>query len=271
VKLGQLPAGTKVREKTSGIVFMVGEHGHTGYKGTTLVANNVIGQACLDAPEQYNPDERLRLTGYNYYAFSNLHQWLNAEGKDWYKPAYKYDAPPTEENIAQRPNFYDRHGYNPYADKPGFFSWFSSIFHDAIVESDVPCINRKRNGIEYIKAKAFLLSAAEAGIRTHDNIMEGSKIAVFNDFRNRYAAPSPDAVANSQWQPAYFTVDNTFWYWLRTPNFGDEGFTCYAHSGNPYSYKYSSCPWVGIRPVINIESDLPVEASVSVRGLYLTG
>jgi hypothetical protein len=271
VKLGELPVGSKIREKTSGIVFLVGEHGHPGYRGTTLVANNVIGQACFDAPEPDNPDKDLRLTGYNYYPFSNLHRWLNADGPDWYKPAYKYDTAPTEENIAQRPNFYDRHSYNAYADKAGFLSWFSSLFRIAIYESDIPCTNSKRDGIEYIKAKVFLLSMAEAGIRTAEPLKEGSKIAVFNDFRNRYAAPSQDAVANSAWQPAYFTVDNMFWYWLRTPNYGNGGFTCYAHSGNPYSYKFCSCPWVGIRPALNIDPELPVEPSPNVSGLYLTG
>ena len=271
MKLGELPVAAKVREKNSGVVFLVGEHGHAGYKGTTLVANNVIWQACLDAPEEDNPDERLHLTGYNYYPFSNLHQWLNAEGKDWYKPAHKHDAPPTEENIAKRPNFYDRHGYNAYAEKPGFLSWFGPVFRKAIYESDIPCVNSKQDSIEFIKVKAFLLSAAEAGIRNKDPLKEGTKIAVFNDFRNRYAAPSQDAVANSAWHPAYFTVDNMFWYWLRTPKFDDTGFTCYAHSVNPYSYKFSCCPWVGIRPALNVNSDLPVEASNNVRGLYLVG
>jgi hypothetical protein len=271
VTLEELPVGVKVREKTSGLVFLVGEHAHAGYKGTTLVANNVIGQACLDAPEENNPNERLRLTGYNYYAFSNLHQWLNAEGRDWYKPAHEYDAAPTEANIAQRPTCYDRHGYNAYENKAGFLSWFGASFREAIYESDVPCTNRRQDGIEYIKAKAFLLSTAEAGIRTSDPLKEGSKIAVFSDFRNRYAVPSYEAVANADWQAAYFTTDNLFWYWLRTPKGNDEGFTYYAHNANPYSYKFSCCPWVGIRPALNVDSNLPVAASVNVRGLYLIG
>jgi hypothetical protein len=268
--LKEIPAGTRVREKTSGIFFLVGEHGHTGYKGTTLVASNIVGQACLDAPEKSNPNQHIRFTGNNYYAFSNLHQWLNAQGMDWYKPAHEYDAAPTEENIAIRPTCYDRHGYNAYNNKPGFLSWFGETFRNAIYESDVPCTNSLQNDIEYIKAKAFLLSAVEAGIRS-DALREGSKIAVFNDFRNRYAFPSVDAIANSGWQPAYFTTDNPFWYWLRTPKGNEAGFTCYAHNTNPYSYKFSCCPWLGIRPAVNIDSDLPVELSANVSGLYLIG
>jgi hypothetical protein len=267
--LKQLSVGTKVREKTSGIVFLVGEHKHAGYKGTTLVANNVICQVCFDAPEENNPNERLRLTGYNYYAFSNLHQWLNAEGKNWYKPAHEYDTAPTEENIAKRRNYYDRHGYNAYDNREGFLSWFGEAFRSAIYESDVPCTDRKQENIEYIKAKVFLLSTAEAGIRTSDPLKEGSKIAVFNEFRNRYTSPSGDAMANSGWQPAYFNTEQLFWYWLRTPKGNDEGFTYYAHNANPYSYKFSCCPWLGLRPVTNVDSDLPVTESANVRGLYL--
>ena len=269
--LEQLSVGTKVREKTSGVVFLVGEHGHIGYKGTTLVANHVIGQSCLDAPEETNPNRRLRLTGYNYYAFSNLHQWLNAEGSDWYKPTHEYDAAPTEENIAKRPNVYDRHGYNAYAEKVGFLSWFSAAFREAIFESDVPCTDMNQREIEFIKARAFLLSTAEAGIRTSDPLKEGSKIAVFNDFRNRLATPSPEAVASSQWQPAYFSTKNLFWYWLRTPKGNDEGFTYLAYTTCPYSHRFSCCPWVGIRPAVNVDSQLPVEASPNVCGLFLIG
>ena len=224
------------------------------------MANNVIGQACLDAPEERNPKERLRLTGYNYYAFSNLHQWLNAQGKDWYRPAHEYDDPPTEENIAKRPNYYDRHGYNAYANRAGFLSWFGEAFRSGLYESDVPCVNSAQDDTEFLKAKAFLLSTAEAGIRTSDPLKEGSKITVFNDFRNRYTSPSQDAMANSAWQPAHFTPQNLCWYWLRTPKFNDEGFTYYAHNVNPYSHKFSCCPWIGLRPVVNIDSDMPVEA-----------
>lgn len=269
MQLRHLSVGMKIREITSNIVFLVGEHGHEGYTGTTLVANNVIGQACLDAPEDNNPNERLRLTGYNYYAFSNLHQWLNAEGRDWYKPAHAYDTAPSKGNISKRPNCYDTHGYNAYYHKPGFLSWFGNTFRNAIYESEVPCTNSTHNDIEYIKAKAFLLSVTEAGIRTSDPLEEGSKIAVFNDFRNRYASPSADAVANSEWQPAYFTTENLFWYWLRTPKGNDDGFTCYVHNVNPYSHKFSCCPWVGIRPVVNVASELRVEESINVPGLYL--
>lgn len=269
--LKELPVGAKVRERTSGVVFLVGEHGHAGYRGTTLVADHLIAQGCLDAPEVSNPNQRLHLTGYNYYPFSNLHQWLNAEGAEWYKPAHEFDAPPTEENIAARPNIYDRHGYNAYAYKSGFLSWFGVEFRKAIYESAVPCTDSQQTGIEFIQAKAFLLSTAEAGIRTTDPLKEGSKISVFNDFRNRMATPSAEAVAAAEWQPAYLSVRNLFWYWLRTPKGNDEGFTYYAHTTCPYSHKFCCCPWVGIRPVINVDSQLPVEASRNVRGLFLIG
>ena len=269
--LEQLSVGAKIRERTSGLVFLVGEHGHEGYPGTTLVANHVIGQGCLDAPEGDNPNQRLHLTGYNYYPFSNLHQWLNAEGLDWFRPAHEYDTAPSEEIIAQRPNAYDRHGYNAYTGKAGFLSWFSDEFRDALLESDVACTNKEQSEIEYIKARVFLLSTAEAGIRTSDPLQEGKKIAVFREFRNRLATPSAEAVASAQWQPAYFTVKNLFWYWLRTPKGNDEGFTYYAHTTSPYGHKFACCPWVGIRPAVNVDSRLPVAASANTPGLYVAG
>ena len=269
--LGELRVGAKVRERTSGIVFLVGEHEHTGYKGTTLVANHVIGQACLDAPEKDNPNERLRLTGCNYYAFSNLNQWLNSEDGRWYRPAHPHDAAPSEANLAQRPNFYDDRGYNAYVNKPCFLSWFGVDFRNALYECNVACLNKAQNALEYLPAKVFLLSTAEVGIQTADPIQEGSRIALFSDFRNRYATPSPDAVLRSEWHPAYFSVRNLFWYWLRTPKGNDDGFTYYVHTTCPTAYKFACCPWVGIRPALNVDSDLPVEESASLPGTYLIG
>ena len=271
VKLRQLRVGAKVRERTSGVVFLVGEHEHAGYKGTTLVANHVIGQACLDAPEKDNPNQRLRLTGYNYYAFSNINQWLNAESKEWYSPAHPYDADPSEDHLRERPNFYDDHGCNAYVNRPGFLSWFGADFRKALYECNVPCMNATQDGIEFIQAKVFLLSTAEAGIRTADPIQEGSRIAVFSEFRNRFATPSMEAILRSEWHPAYFSVRNLFWYWLRTPKGNDEGFTYYVHTTCPSAYKYSCCPWLGIRPALNVDSDLPVEESASLPGIYLMG
>ncbi len=267
--LRDLPIGTKVREKNSGVVFLVGEHEHAGYKGTTLITDHIIGQACLDAPEINNPSTHIQLSGYNHYAFSNLHQWLNAEDKDWYHPLHTYDAEPSEENIAVRPNSYDSHGYNAYSNKEGFLSWFSESFRNAIYESDIPCINCQQDDIEIIKAKVFLPSTAEAGIRIHDPLMEGNKIAIFNDFRYRYATPSDDAVANSQWQPAYFNTGQLYMYWLRTPKLHEQGFSYYAHTVNPCSVKFCSCAWIGIRPVVNMDSGSMVEKSKNVGGLYL--
>ena len=267
--IADLPVGAKIKERESGLIFLIGEHKHPGYEGTTLLANNVIAQACLDAPEERNPDERLRLTGNNNYSLSNLHMWLNAEGDSWYGASHEYDAPPSEEALARRPNVYDSHGYNAYDNKPGFLSWFGGDFKKAILESLIPCVNDGRDGVEYLKAKVFLPSTAEVGIRTHDSIREGEKIAVFNEFRVRFAAPAPEALCSAQWRPAYFNADQMFWYWLRTPHSLDPGFTYYVHSTNPYSYKFACCPWLGVRPLINIDPSLSVTSSRSMPELYL--
>lgn len=269
MKIADLPVGAKLKERDSGLVFLIGEHNHAGYTGTTLLADNIIVQACMDAPEPENPNERLRITGNNNYSLSNLHKWLNSCGDGWYCASHEYDAPPAEEFIALRRNYYDTHGYNAYAGKPGFLAWFGEGFRNAIAESDVPCINDGRDGIMHIKAKAFLPSTEEAGIRTHDSIKEGSKIAVFDDFRIRFAAPAPEALRSAQWNPAYFNADQMFWYWLRTPHSLDPGYVYYAHNTNPYSFKFAGCPWMGVRPMLNIDSDMVISPSRSEPGLFL--
>jgi len=58
-------------------------------------------------------------------------------------------------------------------------------------------------------------------------------------------------------------------YWLRTPKLHEQGFSYYAHTVNPSSVKFCSCAWIGIRPVVNIDSGSMVEKSKNVGGLYL--
>ena len=97
--LKDLLIGAKVREHKSSVVFLVADHNHTAYRGTALVTDCAIKLASLDAAEPDNPDKDMKEFGNNFYPQSNIHQWLNSNEVDWYRPAHEFDAPPVQENI----------------------------------------------------------------------------------------------------------------------------------------------------------------------------
>jgi len=253
----QLRVGTKLRECASGVVFLVAEQ-QAG--STVLVADEVVMLGCFDAPEVRHEDWQRRLTGWNNYRRSNVHQWLNADGYGWYVPAHEFDEPPTEEVLAARETVYDPVGHNAYAHKCGFLGWFGRTFREAVLPTEVSVTSDDGQRIETLTARAWLPSAAELGLRTHDPLSEGHALPLFRDFRMRYASPSRACLLDSQWQPAHFGPKNVVWYWLRTPNAGNPGFVYYKHYTNPYSYKFAASPWMGIRPVLRVA---PLQAEQS--------
>lgn len=270
MQMKKLRIGTKVRETKSGIVFLLGEHGHEGYEGTTLVSDKVIRQVCLDAVEAGNPSKAISRLGNNYYPHSNLHQWLNAEGRNWFKPMHEFDAPPSRENIARRFEPWGMKAYNEYDEEEGFLSCFGAGFKDALIESEIPCINRKKNVVETVSAKVFCLSMSEVGINPHGDLEEGGKIRLFDDYRMRFACPTPECVEKGAFKMAVCDVEDGYWYWFRTPHASNEGLSCYGHSVNPYCFNASGLGYVGVRPVMNIQSDIAV-TKIAGEDLYMIG
>jgi len=145
MKLSQLPIGAHFADKNRpNIVLRVGGRDLPGYPGTIGIAVHIIKQGCFDAKELTNPDENCVHHGNNHYPTSNAHQWLNADGPDWFKPAHEHDAAPVADNI------YD--GDNPYAGDPGFLTGFSDAFKAALTEADVKTRNAKTDETETTKA-----------------------------------------------------------------------------------------------------------------------
>ena len=266
-RLKDLYPGDKVRETRSGILFTVAGLSPYGGDGVCLITDQVIAQGAMDAPEPEAPEENFAVTGNNRYVLSNLHQWLNADGMDWYIPSHAFDTPPTEENLALRPTLFDPIRHNAYAHQPGFLSRFSPAFRRSLRSSRIPCALPDGSGVEYTDALVFSPSAAEIGLDTGTS-PEGTRFPLFADFRMRYAAPSEACLADGAWQPAFFQRDRTFWYWLRTPNPTTPGFFAYAHFVNPYSYKFACSPWMGIRPMLAIDGTAPTESDGGSLGEY---
>ncbi len=251
--LGQLPIGSRVREPKSGMVFIVAAHEHPGYTGTTLFCDRIIRKGCIDAMEPAHQDRWVKELGLSDYRLSNIHQWLNSDKAGWYTKSSPTDEPPTENKI--------KSGV-PYAGDPGFLSAFSEDFKNALVENDIPCVTG--SGAEQraasVKAKAYLLSADEMGLRSFTNIPEGTKMPLFRDFRARIGLkPADPADFNFPMMDINETNQEMAWYyWLRTPHNAKPWYNAYVHCSGMISYLQAANGDLGIRPALQISPEIPV-------------
>ena len=282
-----LPIGSRIREKESGTVFLVADHHHTGWEGTTLVSDRICMISCIDAAEPENPDEQAAASGYNRYALSNIHQWLNSAKDHWYEPQHAFDTPPSEDRIAMRTDVFTSKMFDPegifpapyaYDQLPGYLARFSEGFREAILPSPVICFGPSDPDIIYfgppqgetISCKAFLLSAAEIGLE--DEIRrEGYLIRLFLDPRMRMSAPENKAIHQD---PDFDYKQSPVAFWLRSPfgstsgmgkiyqvehKFGDVvGATLMPH---PVNYA------AGIRPAMNLD-DMATVSGRDEYGIY---
>ena len=282
-----LPIGSRIREKESGTVFLVADHHHTGWEGTTLVSDRICMISCIDAAEPENPDEQAAASGYNRYALSNIHQWLNSAKDHWYEPQHAFDTPPSEDRIAMRTDVFTSKMFDPegifpapyaYDQLPGYLARFSEGFREAILPSPVICFGPSDPDIIYfgppqgetISCKAFLLSAAEIGLE--DEIRrEGYLIRLFLDPRMRMSAPENKAIHQD---PDFDYKQSPVAFWLRSPfgsttgmgkiyqvehKFGDVvGATLMPH---PVNYA------AGIRPAMNLD-DMACVCGRDEYGIY---
>jgi len=290
-KLLELPVGSKVREERSGEVFLVADRYHTGYAGVALIADNVVMYSCADAAEPENPDEDIAVGGNNDYELSNIHAWLNSDREDWYAPAHAYDAPPTPENIdygdqsAYEVPFFSQEakflGDYSLLNKPGFLTWFSPAFREALVENDVPCYTPPVPGEihygpvppKYIRARVFLPSTAEMGYEDLRFGNEGYRFTLFNEPRMRFAVPTARALGREK---GYVYNDIAFYYFLRSRPAANVRnklvtFACEHKVGdvNNHALGQSYCRMLsGIRPVLCLRADVPVSGEPDELGVY---
>ncbi|MBQ9030158.1 MAG: hypothetical protein IJ106_01725 [Parasporobacterium sp.] len=283
-----LPIGARICESKSGTVFVIADHHHTGWNGTTVIADRVCLISCIDAAEPDNPDKDIAGKGCNRYSLSNINQWLNSAADNWYQPQHEFDAPPREELISMRQEVFESRLFDPdgtfpppysYLDQPGYLARFAQDFREAILVTQVPCFGPNDPDIihygppvaENVPCRAFLPSASETGLE--DEVRwEGYLIRLFLDPRMRMCAPENAAIHK---EVSFDYKQSAVALWLRSPlggsscmgkiyqvehKFGDVvGATLMLH---PVNYA------AGIRPLMNLDDSLRVTGR-SEDGIYL--
>lgn len=266
--LSSLPVGTKVVEtgtKYNGkpITWLVGGHNHYAQGQTALVSEKIISLKAFDAKEASNTDSDRRDYGNNRYSVSNIRQWLNSNNKSWYSAQHGADAPPNNENIVSRENDYDT--------EAGFLTNFSTGMRSALVAT--PLTTAKNTvtdggGSEVVSDKVFLLSKTEVGLSNVNNIAEGKLLPLFSNGASRIAYPTTEAVAISEYKDTALDSSKPWEYWLRSPvpytSYSTYGVTSSSGAVLTATHKGS----LGIRPAINLSSDMLVSDTPNSSGEY---
>lgn len=133
------------------------------YKGVPLkwmkVDNQIlclstnIGRFEFDSPEKDNPIDLRKDNGDNRYSFSNIDQFLNNTGENWYISTHEYDERP------------------PYADAPSFLTEFKEDELDCMEDHRFEAIDSDNNVSEWMTRKVWLPSVnnfVEEAMTTHE-------------------------------------------------------------------------------------------------------
>lgn len=267
--ISALPVKAKVKDTSTTyygvpIIWEIGDKNHAGYpaNSVTLVAANILKLACFDAKESGNSDNNRRNYGNNRYSLSNLRQWLNKAGSPWYQAQHGADAAPTNANVWSN--------YNEYDDEAGFLTGFSAQMLAAILNTTLTVAKASVDGggSETVQDKVFLLSMAEVGLGAENGVSEGSTLAMFSDNASRLCKPTAQAVSNSEYTAGDLSASQNWWWWLRSPYASSSSRVRYVFSDGSLNVHYAYNGHRGVRPALNLSSDILVSDAPDSDGAY---
>jgi len=268
-KLSALPVGAKIKDantKYNGatITWLVGGQNHYGANQTALVSEKIISLKAFDAKEAANTDSNRKNYGNNRYSQSNLRQWLNSSATSWYSAQHSADAPPNNANVYSN--------YNEYDAEPGFLTNFSENMRNALVPTTLTVAKNTvtdGGGSETVSDKVFLLSNTEVGLTNENSIAEGKLMSLFSTAANRIVKPTATAVSKSEYKDTTNLLDSKAWYyWLRTPNASYSYLARHVSTDGSLHNRSAFDGHYGVRPALNLNSDILVSDSTDADGAY---
>lgn len=267
-KISTLAVGAKVCDPLSKyygapVYFLVADKNHQGYpqNSTTLITEKIIALKCFDATESGGNSDRQNY-GNNRWSLSNLRQWLNKSGTNWFVAQHGYDRAPASSYVWS--------GYNAYNTEAGFLTGFSPQFLAAILKTTVTTAIPSVDGgnSETTTDSFFLASKAEVGLGAEGSITEGTLLALFNSNNSsRQCTCTPQAITNSNYTSNPKTSD--YWSWfLRSPyaGYANDVRGCYTSGAESNVHAYIG--YYGVRPLCNLSSDTLVSDNVNGEGYY---
>lgn len=267
--ISNLPVLAKVKDTGTTIygkpiTWLVGDKNHAGYPANsiTLVTERIIKIMASDGKEASNTDSSRQSNGNNRHVLSNIRRWLNQSGTNWYTPQHGQDAPPNTANVPS----------NPYDTQPGFQTGFSANMLAAMLDTTLTVAKATVDGggSETFSDKVFILSKAEVGLGAENSINEGSLLAMFSAAASsRLCMPTADAVANSNYTHADLTAAKNWYWWLRSPNAAGSYNVRLVRSDGTESYDRACYGGGGLRPALNLPSNILVSDAPDTDGAYI--
>ncbi|WJY27491.1 DUF6273 domain-containing protein [Sporosarcina trichiuri] len=267
--LSALPVGAKVKDPASTyhgkpLIWQVADKNHAGYPASsvTLLTEKIISVKAFDAKEPTNADANRKSYGNNRYKDSNLRQWLNKDTMSWYAAQHGADAPPNTAGVST----------DPYDTEKGFLANFSKAFRDRILPTALTVARNTvtdGGGSESVTDKVFLLSNTEVGLANENSIAEGSKLALFTTDASRVAKPTAEAVSNAVYTNASFNASAGWYWWLRSPYAANSGSSRVVNSSGALNNYFAYYGYGGVRPALNLPSEIRVSDSPDTDGAYV--
>lgn len=255
IDLNQLPIGSKIVDPNTKycgkpIVWIIADKNHKGYPDNTitLISEKILCFKCFDAVEPNNTNELRRMYGNNNYKYSNLLNWLNSSGYDWYKAQHDSDTPPSKRNI---------YGGNPYDTEAGFLTGFSDKFRQALVSTSfnmrVAYADRDTRS-NFVTSNIFLASIAEVSL--YESYPSSTVISLFDNSEYRKAYPTYEAYNNSSFKPSNMSTSSTYRWWLRNISSDNDSIRTAVVSGDGnLDSQLANEGDGGVRPLCNIRND----------------
>lgn len=264
--VSSLPCGAKVRFGS----YCVGNEGAHSIRwikvnsaDTTLFAEHIEDFRAFDAREPDSPQEYRREYGNNRYSVSNIDQFLNSTGDEWYQPQHNTDAPPTGELT------YDG---TPYLNHPGFLAYFSEAELEAIMPTDIvvalPRCDSDDRDYEIITRKVFLPSRTNIFGSSVRNTNEGERWDYFRNGRNASATATEEAIDNTTLSGAPEDETTSWYWWLHSPGAGSAYSAGCVDRGGSGGFACACRGIVGVRPALTINPEILVSDDPDDEGYY---
>ena len=180
----------------------------------------------------------------------------------WYQAQHSYDRPPS--------NSYVWSGYNEYDAQSGFLTGFGAEMLAALLTTTLTVAKPGTDGggSETVQDKIFLLSMAEVGLGSENGVAEGAKLAMFSDSASRQCKPTAQAVSNSEYTAGDLSASQNWWWWLRSPYSSYAYYVRYVTSDGSLDYHNAYNGIRGVRPALNLSSDILVSDAPDSEGYY---
>ena len=256
------------------IIWKVIDKNHAGYpaNSVTVLTDKIVDLRGFDAKEVSNADTNRVSYGSNRYRTSNLRQWLNSGGaaSAWFAAQNLTDGTANTNNHDATPADAGMSQPTGYSDIQGFMNNFTAQELTKMLNTTLTVAkNTITDGgaSEAVTDKVFLLSNTEVGFANENSIAEGSIIAAVSANRIAYMTDQGFANTLSASKPA--SVGAAWYWWLRTPLAGYSYSARVVHSDGTLNSHYAYVGHFGVRPALNLTSDILVSDAVDVDGAYV--